>query len=303
MNNKQPKQVEQIQEESESVKEPVEETEVDNVETETTEVLEPESKEQELTDDERLAYEAGWRPKEQFKGDLKNYRSAKEFLLYTTISDNKKELKRMEASLRVSSELNRRLFEKTQKERIEWGKNQKKAAIELGNVDEVEKYEKFIKDEQDELQKYVPEKKHDEIIEQQNKTIHPAVTEYIKRNPWTGDNSETGRRMQRYSIAFDNELGKAHPDMSVEDRLEAMDKEIKAMFPSQFENKNRTRAPSVNMASPENVSIKKSTKRKYTFNELPHSIRANVRDMARLSGMPLDDYAQQLYDTGYIQHD
>ena len=60
-------------------------------------------------------------------------------------------------------------------------------------------------------------------------------------------------------------------------------------------------ASSVNVIAPENVSIRKSVKKKYAFNDLPHSVRESVKDMARLSGMPLDDYAQQLYETGYLK--
>lgn len=275
---------------------------------------EPEEKQEEprYTEEETLAMEKGWKPQDKYEGDPKDFRNAKEFLgrsdLYDKLSGQSQTIKKLHESMKMLTEINRKQYEmlnrdrgKAYEQQLELLKQQKKAAIEIGNVDEVEKYEKAISDTQEELSRSKENTvKFEEPKQEAPKEHSQALKSFIERNAsWIQDKSEESVRMKRYAVVFENEL--AAKGIPEEQRLLETEKEVKRMFAHNFENKNRSRAAAVNMTPSENLSIKTIGKKKYTFNDVPSSVKQIVKTMARYGNMTLDDYAQQLYDTGYLK--
>jgi hypothetical protein len=275
-------------------------TKIPETEPEPEEVEEPE---QTYTTEEQEAMGRGWKPESEFKGDKNEFRSAKEFLgraeLYDSLADTRKETKRLQAAVKLLTDVNTRQHKMIHQDRLEWFKAQKKAAIDISNADDVDKYDKAIKDTQEELERYSPEK-----IAEATKEVAaaaqppPEVKAFIDRNSWTTETTIESKRMQTYAVAYESRLANEQPNLSVADRLAETEREIREIFPHRFENRNRMRASAVNQVAPENVSMRKTTKRKYTIADIPAADKQTVLYMSRLSKLPVEEYVEQLFTSG-----
>jgi hypothetical protein len=269
---------------------------------------EPARNESRYSDYELAAMKKGWVPEDKYKGDKREFRSAKEFLgradLYDKLSAQSRAIKKMEETVRLSAELHRKQHEMIQKDRLKHFEYNKKAAIELGSVADVEKYEQHIAETKKELDSLpLPDQETQQHRKQSSQQMGPPpeVQDFLDRNPWSTDKSDESRRMQRYAVAFETELARDRPELSVEERLFETEREVKRTFAHNFENRNRARAPSINQVASENISMRTAKPAKHVYADLPSNIKQQVKMMARHSGLSLDDYAQQLYDTGVLK--
>lgn len=271
-----------------------------------------EQKEQEnrYSESERLAMSKGWKPKDQYKGEPKDFRSADEFLgrseIYDKMSNQSRTIREMQEAMKTLTEMNRRQHEMIHKDRLEYFEQQKKAAIELASPTEVEKYEKAIQVEQKELETY-KKPEHQEESTKARPQVSQDVKDFLSRNQWFNPDPNVHNDMKDYAIFYEQRLIKNKPELSESERLFETEKMVKKVFSENFENRNRGRAPSVNMAPSENVSLRKTIKKKHGFDSLPSDIKQQVRLMAKFthhngkSGITLDDYAEQLYETGVLK--
>lgn len=247
---------------------------------------------------EQEALTNGWRPKDQFSGNAEDYIEAKEFLdrreLYDKITHQSKALKELKFTVKELADLNKRQQEMLMKEKADYLLQQKRLAIESGNVSEAEKFEEAYHTVAKEVQPQ-PETKP-----QQQAVIEspPAAVEFARRNiAWFNEDSPENTNMKNYAIKKEAYLNQLYPEWSDERRLMETERAVKEFFSYRFKNANRERAPKVAVNDSQNYSVKS---KKITFNQLPSHYKAIVRRMSQATGLSENDYAQQLYDAGKI---
>jgi hypothetical protein len=248
---------------------------------------------------EQEAISKGWRPREEYKGNPDDFRSASEFLgrteLYDKISNQNKVIKRLEEGMNELTTLNKKQHEMLLREKADYILQQKRAAIESGNVGEAEKFEEAYHN----IYQNEPQPSHKTVPETSSEP-HPAAIEFARRNiGWFNEDSPENANMKDYAIKKEIYLQKIYPEWSDERRLMETEKAVKDFFGHRFKNINRERAPQVAITDSQNYSVKEKGD-KFTFNQLPSKQKAIVRQMARYGGLSLDEYAQQLHDMGEV---
>jgi len=255
------------------------------------------AKKTKYSDTEQQAMLKGWRPSDEFSGDPKDFRSAQEFLgrtdLYNKISNQNIVIKRLEDSMQELTGLNRRQNDMLLKEKADYILQQKRLAIENGNVDETERFEKAYHDINQEL---TPRQTPNEKIQNQP-DVHPAALEFARRNAnWFNEDSPENSNMKDYAIKKEVYLQRLYPEWTDEKRLNETERSVKDFFSNKFKNSNRDRASKVSVTNEPTTS----TRNKFTFNQLPNDLKETVRNMASGTRLSLDDYAQKLHETGEV---
>ena len=256
------------------------------------------------TDIELTAMAKGWKPQDKFDKSDKRYLSAEEFIdrgeLYESLSHQKKENKKLQESMKEILELNKRQAELALKDRVNYFQQQRNAAIEIGSKADFDKYDTEYVESKKALDQ-VNTKEQQQVETPTKKPIHPAVEEFVKRNiTWFNDSSDENKQMKDFAIRKEVYLRSEHPDWSDEKCILEAERSVKDLFTHRFENVNRSRKPSVNISSPENVSV--NTSKKNTFNQLPRDVQIAIKPWAERCGMSLDDYADQLIREGVIKN-
>lgn len=191
---------------------------------------------------EQLAREQGWRPKEEYNGDPAKWVSAETFLakgeLIDRIESLGKKLKDSEKAIQMLTEHNQKLKEVEFKKAVEYLKNQKKQAYEAGDVDkiiEIDDRLAEVKQKQKEVSNTLESKQN---IQPE---IDPAFTRWVNENPWYSSDSE----MKSDADAFGNAYAANNPDKSPEDVLKYVTTKIKKIYKDKFENPNRNKVGAV----------------------------------------------------------
>lgn len=187
---------------------------------------------------EQQAIEMGWRPKEEWSGDLEDFVDAKEYVqrksFYDRISLQSGEIKELKKTLNEFSEHFRKVEDYTRKQVLEELKQAKKTALEQGNADDVIRIDEAItdfkvKEKELEAQKQAKEQQH------QSGELNPEFVRWKSNNDWYTVDQEMTKYADRIA------RGMVAGDAS-RDRLEILsdiEKEVKARFPDKFKNKHR----------------------------------------------------------------
>lgn len=279
------------------------EEEAKNDPVETEQEMDPVDREfadkRKLSSLEQEALSKGWRPKDQFIGDPEKFVEAKEFLgrteLFDRISGQNKAINELKLTVKELADMNRKQHEILEREKADYLLQQKRLAIESGNVAEAEKFEEAYHSITNESKQTNDGKVRQPEVQEP----HPAAVEFARRNVgWFNDDSEENSTMKNYAIKKEVYLQKLYPEWSDERRLMETERAVKDFFSHKFKNTNRDRAPKVAVSDNQNYSVK--SKDKITFNQLPSHYKAIVRRMSQATGLSLDEYAQQLHDLGKI---
>jgi hypothetical protein len=304
LNDKQATQAEQTDEQIVDEMREIVNTPIEPVEEESQEATAPIK----YSEAELNAMAKGWKPQDKFGDPNKKYLTAEEFLdrgeLYESLSHQKKENKKLQESIKEILELNKRQAELALRDRANYFNQQRNAAIEIGNKADFEKYDSEYNESKKALDEISikPAQQAKQEQETPRKPIHPAVEEFVKRNiSWFNDSTDENRQMRDFVIKKEEYIRATHPDWSDERCILESERSVKDLFPHRFENVNRTRKPSVNISSPESVSVNQTSK-KATFNQLPRDVQAAIRPWAERCGMGLDEYAEQLIREGVIKN-
>ncbi len=158
---------------------------------------------------EERAREMGWMPKEEYKGNPDNWRSAEDFVekgkhLLPLISANNKKLRQELltrdkdiATLKQAVETSQKAIKALQKTYTESTKlqveqarkelrDQLKAAKEIGDVDA----ELLLIDKLDDLKQAVKEQKDEDTSATEVTTLDPAFVQWQSENPWFGNTTD-----------------------------------------------------------------------------------------------------------------
>jgi len=248
------------------------------------------------------AYKKGWRPKEQFRGSEEDFRGPKEFLekkqFIDSLSESSRAVRQLKDHVEFLTNLTKKQQEQMHEDRINFYKNQKKAAIEISSIPDVEKFDAEIAKEEEAIRVLKEDKlKTNQLVEETQK-YSPAVSDFGDRNKdWFGRD----RQMTKYAVDLESYLSQSKPDWTEEKRLKYVEKAVRDQFSGKFENKNRDRASSVNIKNGENRSSSLSKTSKITMNDVPYEMRSIIIDMSKTSNMNVDAYLQQLVKTGVIK--
>lgn len=220
-----------------------------------------------LTEVQKEAYEMGWRPKDQFKGDPENWTSAKAYIQYQKL--NKKVAQQkidFEKQLKENNEFNRNLY-KSQIEILKKQLEQKRdLAVEEGDLDSFRENQKQLDDIVQQERQYAEPK-------QQARIDDPAIDEWINRNPWIAQDTPKSRAADAMLDAIRFE----YPELDTKRQLEILDERL-GLAPKKPALNPRRTAPSLNEQGTRRVATKSN--RDLTMNDLTQE----ERDAWRLMG-------------------
>lgn len=187
------------------------------------------------------AMNAGWSPKEDYKGDPERWVDAGEFLrrgeLFSKIEHQSRELKDVRRALSAMSKLHADVREVEYKRALETLRHQKKSALEEGDAEAV-----IAADERIDLvreQQRLLAQEAAFVPEEQSGEEHPEFVQWKNQNTWYS----TNRPMKAFADALGAELAAGGmPPAAV---LKKVEEEVKKEFPNRFQNPRQNRVAGV----------------------------------------------------------
>ncbi|WP_299076565.1 hypothetical protein [uncultured Paraglaciecola sp.] len=248
---------------------------------------------------ETKAREMGWRPKEEFDGDVTDWRDAQAFVdrapLYDAISSTKRELKSVRATMQAMQEHNNKLAEGLNKadeagykramselrsERREAMKEQ-----DLDKVDEIEDRIDELKEQRDQAVKIEAPQVPEVPAE-----FRKVYDDWNRRNTWYEENPKLAREADAYGRSL-IESGYTVPEV-----LEEVEKTIRAKNPALNRNPERDKASAVGTGDTTQKSSKGTKFRALTDEEETVS-----RRFAKTGMMTREAYIKQLAELEGVQ--
>jgi hypothetical protein len=250
---------------------------------------------QEEIDYEKNARMDGWAPKDEYKGDPKLWVDAKEWIarapLLHKISSQSKEMKNMTKTNAAMVKMLQNLTDRLDKEQATEILNKKRVAIEQGDIEAVEKYEKRYNE---------ITKKSEDIPE--SSSAPPEVEDFIQRNKeWFNDKPES-LALTAYAKQIEADLMHTRPELTLEQRLMATENIVKedSRYQTKFSNQNRDRPQMVESKTAPQPRVRD----KITFADLPPDVKNVLRLQKQAEPrLDLDTMAQKLLDTGAVRYE
>lgn len=234
------------------------------------------------SDDVKRAREAGWKPKEEFSGDVSKWVDAGEFLrrgeLYDRIHSQNKEIREMRAMVDKLVEHNKKLDQTRAEEKVAQLKAAKALALEDGNTAAIVELDDQI------LQAREVLKEARTVTKQEVATgIPPEYFAFAEANPWYMKD----RAMTAFADAYGKEL--AEQGYSPSQIYTLVAKEVRKEFSHKFAPKPAAQTVESAKGS---VNTAKSIKFVPTAEE-----RAVAEMFARNGVMTKEQYFKQLAKT------
>jgi len=265
--------------------------------------------EQQFSELEKKAMEKGWRPKDQFKDDPENWRSAREFLdrgeLLDTISSLGKTNKNLKTTVEALAKRFKKIDESNAKKNREDLLNKKRSAIEAGDVEGVNDIDTKIY----ELQQSQAE--FNQPAAQDNNPVlqEPEMQDFIARNSgWLNATTAETKAMKSYALEKSQELENLYKGtLSTQDLVNQVEKSVKTMFPTYFSKIDASQQ--TQPAAPKHPTVERSrpdrspnsNKSKVTFADLPREAKIAIRQMHALNpNMALQDWVDAWRRDGLI---
>lgn len=264
----------------------------------------------EAPDIEARARAQGWRPKEEFKGDVSKWKDAQTYVevgeqfMPVAIERNRAledKFGRTEAELRaVRAELSE--MKQTFNDYREFASNGERRAYERAKQELLARRDvavqhadtetfKQVEGELAELAKTIPVAKVEMKPNGAGNGIHapdPTITRWVEENTWFTSDKE----LNAFARNHDAYLLEAKPGMSVSERLAAVKAKTKGEFPEKFDNPLRD-APST-VAASNGGTPRKTNKR--TYDDLPSEAKkACDKFVKTIPGFKQADYIRD-YD-------
>ena len=186
------------------------------------EVLEDEIQEDveeapELNAAEQKAWDGGWRPEDQFKGDPENWKTAREYNMYgefqSQIRENKAESRRKEVEFDERLANSNKLHEARRKSEIDDLKAQQLEAVEEADTEKYKQLQTKIDNHKEDAEPTAPAK-------------DPIVAEWEAKNDWINDTSSD--KYAQAQAAWGIAAGKG---MGAQAALDFVDSQIAKLYP------------------------------------------------------------------------
>jgi hypothetical protein len=223
---------------------------------------------------EELARERGWRPKEEWSGDPDDWANAKQFLKYGGLMDKVHSLKqKVEAQSKTLGnveQLMQRREEMARQEVLNSLKQQRRQAIESGDIEAVESFDEKIQNIKQE-------------IEPETKAPNPPaeLKEWVEkqRGSWLNRDTLENAEMVDYSMKVANFVESRYADLPMAQQIEKIETEMRKKFPNRFGNPKRNRLAAVE--SETNSGTVKSGSRKYDASKITPEMNRMAEDFVR----------------------
>lgn len=185
----------------------------------------------------------GWRPKEEWDGDERQWRPAKEFVergeLFNKIGDLKNENKQIKQALQALTEHHQKVKESEFQHALTYLKEQKKKALEDGDADRLLQVDDAI----EEVRLKAREEKQ-EVKAQAASGPTPTFVSWVQANAWYVSDQEMRTFADDVGVGYHNR----NPDKSETEVYEYVQKRVKQAFPDKFRGQG-TKTPQVEGAS------------------------------------------------------
>lgn len=222
----------------------------EDIQTEVSEVAEQSTPE--VVDSyTQQAVEQGWKPKEEYQGDPDKWKPAKEFVergeLFKKIDTMGKELKETRRALQMLKEHHNKVKEVEYSKAVNELKQLQKKHLEEGNSDGYLETTELLTD-------LKAEQKAREVVQEVTPTQpDPRFVSWVTDNKWYNSNPE----MRQFADAVGMGYAQTNRNLSPEEVLAYVTKEVKERFKDKFVNPNRTKSTLVGSS---NTSAGTSTK-------------------------------------------
>lgn len=252
------------------------------------------NEESEISEVELKAIKMGWTPKDKFKGDPDNWRSADEFvergesmlpIIKAQVKRQDREIAELKETLQKFGEYHTKTEQRAYEKAYNELREQRAQAIAAGDgaafdrVDgEINALNKQLEASKVEIKKAESDSEND-----------PVYIEWKSRNSWVND-----PKAEQWAFSYGNYLinaGKAERGLDV---FEKISKAAKTEFPDKFSNPRRDTAPTVEGGVP---AARRGGK---SYADIPASDRAACERMAK-NGFPDDEKAQAKFKTEYTK--
>ena len=193
---------------------------------------------------EDVARTQGWKPKEEYDGDPSRWVSAETFVakgeLIDKIESIGRELKEQKKANVMLLEHHQKVKESEFSRAVEFLKAQKKIALEEGDAGKVVDLDEQLATvrETQQLQK--------QQTVSQPQGIHPDFAQWVRGNEWYAKDAD----MRSTADALGLKHASQHPDLSPNEVLDFVSKQIKKVYPEKFQNPNRIKPSSVEGTTP-----------------------------------------------------
>ncbi len=246
---------------------------------------ESQSEAPQYTEAETLAMTRGWKPKEEWEGDEKDWKPASVFNeigeLKEKIVSSEKELKKTNKVIQLMKEHHLSVRQSAYKEAMEVLKEERQKALKEQDFAKAEE----IRDEIDEVKvkftrdDVLPKEIEKKLREDAPTDPDPEFYAFVNRNPWYKPNgsNEMSKKADALGWAYKQE----NPDLSFGEIIKQVEKDIKKLFPEKFDS---PRNP-VNESGNRSGDSSSKTKVKLSDQE---------REVAKSFGMTEEAYAKEL---------
>ncbi len=253
----------------------------EDIQTEVSEVAEQSTPE--VVDSyTQQALEQGWKPKEEYQGDPGKWKEAKEFVergeLFKKIDTMGKELKETRRALQMLKEHHNKVKEVEYSKAVNELKQLQKKHLEEGNSDGYLETTELLTD-------LKAEQKAREVVQEVTPTQpDPRFVSWVTDNKWYNSDPE----MRQFADAVGMGYAQTNRNLSPEEVLAYVTKEVKERFKDKFVNPNRTKSTLVGSS---NTSAGTSTKNDI---ELTDDERRVMNTFIRTGVLTKEEYLSEI---------
>lgn len=263
------------------------------------EKLQDEPEQRQLSYDEQLAMDHGWRPKEEWDGDADDWVSAKEFNrrgeLFSRIAKYGAENREMRESLKKLFNHNRVLFDAGYKKAISDLKEQRAEAIEEGDTRKLVTIEDQMDNLKEEHQKAIQEFDSSMTIGEGQEGPNPqqavVFNQWSDSNPWYGKNADLTRVADNIAKSMVDRARSAGAVIDYGKLLSQVAKEVRENNPEYFAKETRNSA--VEGSSRTVTTRKAGGAARYSMSNIPDEEREIARTIIQSTGMKEEEYVKQ----------
>ena len=253
----------------------------EDIQTEVSEVAEQSTPE--VVDSyTQQAVEQGWKPKEEYQGEPDKWKPAKEFVergeLFKKIDTMGKELKETRRALQMLKEHHNKVKEVEYSKAVNELKQLQKKHLEEGNSDGYLETTELLTD-------LKAEQKAREVVQEVTPTQpDPRFVSWVTDNKWYNSDPE----MRQFADAVGMGYAQTNRNLSPEEVLAYVTKEVKERFKDKFVNPNRTKSTLVGSS---NTSAGTSTKNDI---ELTDDERRVMNTFIRTGVLTKEEYLSEI---------
>jgi hypothetical protein len=242
------------------------------------------------------ARRAGWRPKEEYKGDPKNWKDYADFnsvgdkiasKLTSKIESLASQNKKQEDLIRKLVQAQGQVMQQAKEDALAALRAERRKSIEFGNVEEVEALDAKISIAQ--AQPNVL----DEIEEPEvaSKSVDDAVQEFVEaEKSWFNASNPA---MVQYAISVEAAERGADPDGDSAEIMARVKEAVTRRFPAKFKGAAKPRSPSAPSVESGSTTVRGSSST-LRFSELPAEVQQIAAYFEKEAGISKTEYLKML---------